>query len=224
MSLLAGIGAVTAGVGSLLSAGGSMWSSSENRSAQRDANRQNAWLDSTKHQREVLDLRAAGLNPILSANSASSPPTMQAATAGNPLDGLDRFGQAVQIYNSAKVANAAETNAETNAWQIYDATQLGSAGFKAKLLGKGFEAGGDLHTVRTIRINKVTGETYDALSGKRIAIVGDYPLPGNVPVSSAKTVAPKPHFDLPDYEVRPKRKSSARRMSDAIGRRPYGMY
>lgn len=72
-----------------LSAAGSIFSGrSANKASQKSAREQMAFqkmMSDTAHQREVKDLRAAGLNPILSANTGASTPSGASYTA-QPID------------------------------------------------------------------------------------------------------------------------------------------
>lgn len=115
-ALVGGVGAFgPQAIAGLASAAGSVWQTNE---AEKEAQAAREWsegMSGSAHQREVADLKAAGLNPMLSAmhGGASTPgAAMAQPSGGNPVEaGFASASQAADV--KLKTAAADKTEAET---------------------------------------------------------------------------------------------------------------
>lgn len=100
-------------VGSLFSNAASAKQASAQRAFQEE-------MSDTAHQREVKDLTAAGLNPLLSVNSGASTPSgamgsITAPNIGNPIqEGLQTVGAAKQLAQTDATTDSIKAQAEAS--------------------------------------------------------------------------------------------------------------
>lgn len=138
------LGSLGLGAGAL---GTGLWSAHQNRKSQKSLNKTLIQLANTAHQREVKDLRAAGLNPILSAQgSGASVPNL---TAPQYSEG-DVVAQASENFNSVLGNIAGIQQAEASTANIKADTAIKQADAeKAKILKDYYKTQAGADDVRT---------------------------------------------------------------------------
>lgn len=136
-SLSKGIGAMVTGspgsvIGGAASLLGGYMANQATGDSTRDQMRFQERMSSTAHQREVADLRAAGLNPILSANSGASSPSGASFTTEDIVTPALSSAVAVKrtqnegkrIKNETQLSNANVRFALANAQNAMDTNNL----------------------------------------------------------------------------------------------------
>ena len=148
-------GAITAALGGLAASVGNYFSQQEtNRTNVDIANNQMRFqqaMDNSKHQREVQDLKAAGLNPILSAGGSPGTPSGASVTLQAPkielpdlmaygvslkqLEQKDKELQNQTALTTAQIANTTSDSKLKEAQRILAQKGLIRANFEGRVSG-----------------------------------------------------------------------------------------
>lgn len=167
--------------------GGVLQNQANAREAQRNRDFQQE-MSNTSHQRQVRDLKAAGLNPLLSATGGASTPTGAQATAENVVQGAISSAQEAQRIGLTKerqneeIKNLQETNklikAQTNK-ALMETHVMSKDIPKADIINKIYETGkgfvnkvSEEFTTSAKDKNKKAIEEYERLTGKKLNLKG----------------------------------------------------